>query len=125
MDKDNLLQNPSFLCIKEIISYICSWGGWVMQSGLTSHKKLYCYANTRKIINRYTTLHFFFSDIYIIQEKNPRGKNIQFECSMPMAFDCIINLGLKIHQNSRAEQKYFLYKNTILWYHYKSISGPR
>ena len=30
---------------------------------------------------------------------------------MPTAIDCIINLGLKMHQNSRADQKYFLYKN--------------
>ena len=36
---------------------------------------------------------------------------MQLECSVSMAIDFINNLGLKIHQNSPAEQKYFLYQN--------------
>ena len=38
--------------------------------------------------------------------KNQRGRNIQLKCSRPTAIDCIINLGFKIHQNSRTEPKY-------------------
>ena len=41
---------------------------------------------------------------------NPRGRNIQFESSMPMAIDCIINFRLKIHQNSCAERKHLSYE---------------
>ena len=47
----------------------------------------------------------------MIQGINPRGKSIQFECSMPMVINCMIHFQLKIHENSHAEQKYFLYKN--------------
>ena len=58
----------------------------------------------------------------IIRGKTPRSRSIQLECSMSTAFDCIINLGLKIHQNSRAEPRYFYIKiklkNSILLCHY-------
>ncbi len=41
--------------------------------------------------------------------------------------NCIINLGLKIHQNSHVKQKSFYIKmkikNSILWCHYEFISG--
>ena len=42
--------------------------------------------------------------------KNPKSRSIQIECSMTTAINCIFNLELEIHQNSRAEQKYFYTK---------------
>ena len=76
------------------------------------------------------TLLYIYIYIYIYNSrKNPRGMSIQFKCSMPTAIDCIINLGLKIHQNSCADQKYFLYENknkklnslAPLWIYFRSM----
>ena len=80
--------------------------------------------------NNYYTTSSMYVYIYIyiyIWGKNPRGRSIQFECLNPTAINCMINLGLKIHQNSHQNKNIFYIKikrkKSLLWCHYQFISG--
>ena len=60
--------------------------------------------------------------IYIYPRKKSKERSPKLEGSMPTATECMITLGLKIHENSRAEQKYYIYIYIYI-YIYKYISS--